>query len=559
MVSNGTLAGTKILKEIATGANSSDPAWFCGNDTLVFFSAKDASANFGLYRSNGTEQGTVKLFDLKQKDLQNVKPDTLFYMDGKIIIKAKYTGSKHPNVTMLSAWNIAADSFVILQPASGDKYGNPSGLKIINNKVIFSGGASSSGFEPRVTDGSTGGTFLLKDINTGTPASDPNHFTVYNGLAFFSAKDGVNGREAWVSDGTKTGTRLLWDLEPGKSSGNPVAFAGYKGYVYIAANQGVRTQSLFRIKADTCHTLAMRLRNVNIFNAMCEKNVATLYVESGFDNNNITWYRNDTLLSFTNDTIKTSIPGMYHVEANRNTCYSVSNTLPISIQPPPALIIKYVADSVFCEGGSLNLKQDGIDLLTLWHVNTVYKTTGTVFNTKAPGNIHATATDAFGCTGISNILKVTMNPKPLPEIIKRNDTLFSSIDALGYQWYINSAPISNANKKYFKLQGNGNYQIEATTDKGCKGVSAIYKHSTGSVQQLSSLGLMIYPNPVKDILTLDVQNIHNIRILDMLGKVCITANGDTKIVDVSDLTSGIYTVTVETGTGVVKGRFVKED
>ena len=73
-----------------------------------------------------------------------------------------------------------------------------------------------------MTDGTSAGTVLVKDINTGLNASSsPTKITALgDGCAVFVANDGVNGLELWVSDGTVAGTTLVAGIIAGAASSN---------------------------------------------------------------------------------------------------------------------------------------------------------------------------------------------------------------------------------------------------------------------------------------------------------------------------------------------------
>jgi ELWxxDGT repeat protein len=79
-----------------------------------------------------------------------------------------------------------------------------------------------------VSDGTSAGTFMVKDIFPGSSGSLPNNddsyfYTKY--AFFFIADNGINGTELWKTDGTLAGTAMVSDLYPGTIS-SAVEFFG---------------------------------------------------------------------------------------------------------------------------------------------------------------------------------------------------------------------------------------------------------------------------------------------------------------------------------------------
>lgn len=70
------------------------------------------------------------------------------------------------------------------------------------------------------SDGTSGGTRLVKDINAGAMPSNPSSLTNVNGTLFFTAREDVHGRELWKSDGTEAGAVLVANLAPGSEGSN---------------------------------------------------------------------------------------------------------------------------------------------------------------------------------------------------------------------------------------------------------------------------------------------------------------------------------------------------
>ncbi|HWV99098.1 MAG TPA: ELWxxDGT repeat protein [Candidatus Acidoferrum sp.] len=97
---------------------------------------------------------------------------------------------------------------------------------------------SDAGLELWRSDGTAAGTFLLKDINPGTNTSSPSQLTACNGIVFFSADDGSHGPELWRSDGTAAGTYMVKDIRPGAAGSNPTNLVTTGTNVFFVADDG---------------------------------------------------------------------------------------------------------------------------------------------------------------------------------------------------------------------------------------------------------------------------------------------------------------------------------
>jgi ELWxxDGT repeat protein len=126
---------------------------------------------------------------------------------------------------------------------------NPSGPSAptndvaIGNRIYFSANGDSDGdmvtegVEPWVTDGTASGTRMIKDINAGG-GSSPGKYCAYGNLVFFRADDGTTGVEPWVTDGTSDGTYRIADINGGVGNSNPKEPVVYDGRLYLVADNG---------------------------------------------------------------------------------------------------------------------------------------------------------------------------------------------------------------------------------------------------------------------------------------------------------------------------------
>lgn len=86
----------------------------------------------------------------------------------------------------------------------------------LDHRVVFEVNAPKRiGAELWVSDGTTAGTRLLRDIRPGEAESRPRHLTRSAGVIYFVANDGRHGREVWRTDGTTAGTTRVTNLAVG--------------------------------------------------------------------------------------------------------------------------------------------------------------------------------------------------------------------------------------------------------------------------------------------------------------------------------------------------------
>ena len=137
---------------------------------------------------------------------------------------------------------------------------NPTELVVMNDVVYFrcrkDDVSLNSGEELCRSDGTRDGTYVLKDIRPGSIDSNLRGLTVVGNQLFFFASDGTTGLELWVSDGTESGTELVKDIYPGStplnraSSGFNISltgrYAGTSDTFYFMANDGTTGLELWK-------------------------------------------------------------------------------------------------------------------------------------------------------------------------------------------------------------------------------------------------------------------------------------------------------------------------
>lgn len=104
----------------------------------------------------------------------------------------------------------------------------------LNGQWIFGAYDDANGFELWASDGTSAGTYMLKNIHPEGSA-DVSYLTLFKGKAYFSAQTTSNGYELWVTDGTEAGTRLFKDISPGHYDSTPSELVVSGDYLYFSA------------------------------------------------------------------------------------------------------------------------------------------------------------------------------------------------------------------------------------------------------------------------------------------------------------------------------------
>ena len=127
----------------------------------------------------------------------------------------------------------------------------PAELTAAGNRLFFVGD-DSHGAELWMSDGTSAGTGLVRDINPSAgagapgPRRGPTQLTpVGDGRVYFAANDGSSGYELWHSDGTSAGTVRVLDLNTGAASSHPLDLTPYGNLLYFTASDNSNGRQLW--------------------------------------------------------------------------------------------------------------------------------------------------------------------------------------------------------------------------------------------------------------------------------------------------------------------------
>lgn len=242
-VHDGTRGTTYLVKDICPGTEGSAPTGLTVSNHILYFSANDGVTGRELWRSDGTAAGTylVKNISTVVSGTETGSfPEYLTDLDG-VLYFAAYTPAT--GTELYRSDGTTAGTLIVSDIVSGTASSSPNSgsnpvtaqFTKVGNKLFFVASNGTTGAELWKTDGTAAGTLLVKDIRPGSETSDLNAFRMHNDRLYLCANDGVNGGELWKSDGTAKGTYMVKDISPGPRSSFPQKLMTAGGQLFFTA------------------------------------------------------------------------------------------------------------------------------------------------------------------------------------------------------------------------------------------------------------------------------------------------------------------------------------
>jgi ELWxxDGT repeat protein len=229
-VTDGTKAGTYIVKDISI-AGSSNPTHFIEYNNKMYFFADDGIHGQELWVSDGTNAGTQMVKDINPNG-DFLIPANVQYHETKMFVfnqKLYIVGSDNSGYALYVTDGTELNT--VKAPAAMNEIAQSSNTNFVvsQNKLFFNYTGTGLGIS---TDGSVAGTSVLK-----ANMSYPTNFYEYKSKVYFASKnDNSIGTELWVTDGTDTGTSMVKDLDTASNVSTwPKDFYEYRNKLYFTA------------------------------------------------------------------------------------------------------------------------------------------------------------------------------------------------------------------------------------------------------------------------------------------------------------------------------------
>jgi ELWxxDGT repeat protein len=240
--SDGTSLGTVRVKDInPTGSgfagSAISTAPFAVMGSSFYFRANDGTNGPEIWKSDGTELGTVRVTDINPA-AGNSDPSQLIVIGDTLYFRATdgvggydlwKTDGTPGNATRVKDIRATGDAAVDM-------------LAAVGNTLYFRADDGTTGPELWKTDGTAAGTVLVKEIRADAGGSLPNQLTNVDGTLFFTAIDAGANRELWKSDGSEAGTIKVKEINSGANSASPTSLTVVGDTLYFAATDGTNAE-----------------------------------------------------------------------------------------------------------------------------------------------------------------------------------------------------------------------------------------------------------------------------------------------------------------------------
>ena len=248
--SDGTTDGTVLVK----GGFVAAVQYLESSNGMLYFATSDGISGSELWKSDGTAEGTVLVRDIRPGSSGSF-PSSITNVNGIVYFKASDGTS---GIELWKSDGTASGTVLVKDIMAGSGSPNIDNLLDVNGTLFFTANNGTHGNELWKSDGTLAGTGMVKDIYPGIPGSSYYHLTNINGVVYFSASSDTTGYELWKSNGTETGTVLVRDIWGGANSSYPDSFENVNGTLFFTASNGVNGNELWKSNGTSAGTVMVK-------------------------------------------------------------------------------------------------------------------------------------------------------------------------------------------------------------------------------------------------------------------------------------------------------------
>jgi ELWxxDGT repeat protein len=531
---DGTTAGTKILKDIVSGAGSSGPSNLIKLGKYTYFTATTTTNGRELWRTDGSAAGTVLFADIN----------------------------------------------------AGTSSSSPSKFVVVDTLLYFLADDGSNGLELWVTNGTTAGTYLVKDFIQGSGSSNVLNLTPVGKWLYFSANDGVNGQELWRTNSTIT--TMIQEVYEGAQSTNPSLLTLHNDTLYYTADHPEFGNELWYVYTK-CMNVKFKASQTCVGTPVDFTNTTDSF---GRTMKNLIWNFGDTTIQNTTKTTKC----VFNSSGKKKVVLTVTNEDGCTENWSDSVIVYDKPIAKFTTNNDTQCL--ATNAFSFTNVSTPIKAMKHEWNygvgvldTMKVGYKNYTAIGTYKVKLIerlgsycadSMIDTVAVMPKPVDiNIVGKATTItaqdtFTAVVAKAksvYAWVITGGTkLSGGNSSEIVVKWNtppvtASIKVTEMDSFGCLGTQ---KSKTVTVQKpvavngLESIGIQMFPNPTSQKLQIISKELFvknaKVYVVNGLGQVVYQGlmNGSKFELDCSVFAAGIYSVVIENAGGIFTDKLIVE-
>ena len=530
-VTDGTKEGTRMVKDIIPGSQSSDVCYLTRFNDKVVFAATTDDYGTELWISDGTENGTYMVKDIHEINSSNPRGFTQVN-ETQVVFAAQNFDSEIYSADGAQWWLWVTDG-----TEEGTKLIKECMMKFpgqdnttwktpycrVGRKVFFKADDvdGTMGGELWVTDGTEAGTQFVMDINTeeiasGTADSALDSFTnFYNEKLFFKAFSIESSNEPWASDGTPEGTYQIYDSNPTfDDTGFPrgggasdVAMYPYNGRIYF---RGYSQETGCELAATNCEKGDFKIFDINVTDPTATNQS---FADPGVEFDGVYMFCAN---SGTDPMIDSNHGGeLWYTDGE--------GVLKMQSDLGPGIQSNWVKDLTVCNGSLYWWNEAADDMkVHLWRID---------------------SKDQF--------------PVQVTDFSADGDMIHSLRNCGGKLLFARSDANSGLYSYYYEKDGynpdtdKDNLEPEYRTRKEIEGGAGVEEIEGNETR------VEVYPNPATDSFNFNVSgNVKDVKVYDLAGRLVLIDNGDDSNVDINGLGNGIYSVLISTDGGTFVSKLV---
>jgi hypothetical protein len=182
------------------------------------------------------------------------------------------------------------------------------------------------------------------------------------------------------------------------------------------------------------------------------------------------WYNNGSLVGGNQNNYAANTSGNYLCVVQNIGCTSYSNTIAVTINPAPNVIVSALGSTTICQGGNVQLSIPSASGQTYqWRLNgnNINGAASNIYTATQAGSYTVSASNSLGCSATSNPVSVVVNSLPPASITASGSTALCQVGAnvtlnantgsgLSYQWQLDGSNLGGATSASYATGISGN-------------------------------------------------------------------------------------------------------